>query len=368
MKKFRYNNLFVFSSLQFIGHIEDYFVEHTEKLVVHIVMPRVKNKYNLARFYRKGKLIEEKKLWSTENIFLYYASWYIQHIYLLFRYFSKQEKFFVMSYSPLVFFFISIQQLFRNITPVFFIGDYCPAKTPAIRLFEWLKKYYHDNVLYACYLSDTINKIMNGKVVDTKNRKTVLWGVIPKKHTPLLTENGMFRLLFVGLIKDSQGLEFFYKFLKTNKNCFINVLGICNDALFLNHMQLIKAYGIEKQVYFPNKFFLDWEIEKIASTCHVGVALYDIGKDTMTYYTEPGKVKVYTEYGLPIIMSNTSAIAPFIKQFHAGEIVDRNEKSVAEVIKKIKDNYEYYTQGVKKFNAYFYYETYYSKKFTFLES
>src|SRR5258708_987465 len=40
----RYKNIFMYSSLQFCGNIEEYFSKHTEKLVVFITMPRLKNK------------------------------------------------------------------------------------------------------------------------------------------------------------------------------------------------------------------------------------------------------------------------------------------------------------------------------------
>jgi len=364
---FRYKNLFIFSSLQFIGNIEEYFVHHTEKLVVHIIMPRTNNKYNIVRLYSKGKLVNEKEMWSTQNIFLYYGSWYLQHLYIIFHYFRREEKFYVMSFMPLNFFFGSLQKIFRpQMQFVFFIADFCPAKTISIILFERVKKYYHDHLLYACYLSDILNKIMNGKVVKTKNRKTVMWGVKPKAIRR--SANGeKFELLFVGLIKDSQGLEFFYEFLHHNKNCHINILGVCDEVLYAKHQKIIAKYNIREQVYFPNKFFSDTEVVEVSKKCHAGIALYDIGKKHMTYYTEPGKVKFYAELGLPIIMSNVSATAVYVEKFHAGEIVKRDMQSIITAIKKIKKNYASYIAGLKIFNKYFYYENYYRDKFSFLE-
>lgn len=367
IKQFRYKNLFAFSSLQFIGNIEEYFVKHTEKLVIHIVMPRTKNRNNIVRLYKNGLLIEERNLWSTQNIFLYYLSWYLQHWYILLHYFNRDEKFFVMSYMPVSFFLGSIQKFFRDISYVFFIGDYCPAKTLPIVIFERIKKYYHDHVPYVCYLSDMINEIMNGKVINTKTHKTVMWGVNPK-HIKRKLVLSRFNLLFVGLIKDSQGLEFFYEFLKNHPKYFINILGVCNDKLYLTHKKIINKYKIQKQVYFPNRFFSDAEVEKISQKCNAGVALYDIGKGNMTYYTEPGKVKYYAELGLPIIMSNTSSITSYITKFKAGEIIERDTGSLENTLEIIRRNYEKYSIGLKKFNKYFYYNDYYEKKFEFLEN
>lgn len=367
MIKFRYKSLYIFSNLQYCGNLEEYFSKHTEKLVAHIVLPRLRNSYNIVRLYKKGKLVEEKKLWCNENIFLYFSAWFFQHIYIISRYFSPGEKFFTITFMPLIFFGATIQKLFRNIYFVFFIGDYCPAPNFSIRLYEWIKKYYHDRIPYICYLSDTLNKRMNNdKIIRNKNRRTVMWGVKPR-HIQRSFPKETFSMLFVGLIKPSQGLEFFYRFLQKNKNCSIKILGVCDEKLYKTHQNLFKKYTIAQQVYFPNKFFLDEEVTEISRECHVGVALYDTGKEHMIYYTEPGKVKLYTELGLPVIMSNVSSIVPYIKKFKAGEIVERNEESVLKAITKIKTQYKEYVLGVKRFNEHFFYETYYKSAFRFLE-
>ena len=65
---FIYKNIFLQSSFQFIGNTLEYFIEHTEKLVVFIVMPRVKNRDNVTRLYSYGKLINEESFILSENI------------------------------------------------------------------------------------------------------------------------------------------------------------------------------------------------------------------------------------------------------------------------------------------------------------
>lgn len=60
--KFLYKNIFMYASLQFCGNIEEYFSKHTEKLLVFIAMPRLKNKFNLLRIYEKENLIPENLL------------------------------------------------------------------------------------------------------------------------------------------------------------------------------------------------------------------------------------------------------------------------------------------------------------------
>ena len=179
-KKYRYKNLFLYSSLQFIGNIEEYFVGNTEKIVAFIIMPRLKHNYNLIRLYKKGELIEEKKVRFSENVILYYLLWYCYQIFFLMRYFSRNEKVFIITFHPISFFGMSLQKMLRRIEYVYWIGDYFPPVNLSLRLFEKLKKHYHDKILYGCYLSDRINKKLNGKILNTPYRRTIMWGVDAK--------------------------------------------------------------------------------------------------------------------------------------------------------------------------------------------
>ncbi len=366
---FRYKNIFMYASLQFCGHIEEYFAAHTEKLVVYIVMPRLKNRGNLVRVYKSGKLVEEKKVWSSDNIFLYYLFWLWQYWKFILVYFGRKEQFVVLSGHPISFFGMSLQKFLRpNIRFAYWIGDYFPPVNLSLRLFEKLKKYYHDRVSYTYYLSDTINNIFNeGNVVDNERKKTVMWGV-----KPIITRKrdvkGRLNILFVGLVKEGQGIEVLLAFLAKHPDYTLNIIGICRDELFGNYQALIGQYGIGDHVFFPNKFYSDTELARVAKDCHVGIALYDIGKLNATYYTDPGKVKTYAELGLPIVMSNTSALVPYVKRFRCGEVVEFNKENLERSLLRIKKNYTQYQEGLSRFNKYFDYNTYYRQRFTTLEN
>ena len=99
---------------------------------------------------------------------------------------------------------------------------------------------------------------------------------------------------------------------------------------------------------------------------HVGVALYEKGSTSSTYYTDPGKVKTYVDLGLPVIMTNMSAIAPYIQKFHAGEVIEEaSDLHIA--VEKIKKDYDRYQTGLRSFAKYFDYEKYYKQSFVALE-
>jgi hypothetical protein len=362
---FLYKNIFLYASLQFCGNIEEYFKNHTKNLVVFIIMPRVKNKFNIIRHYQEGILVKENKVLSSENIFLYYYLWYTQYLRALLYYFPRQDSVAVITFHPLTFLFMIFQKMLRRIEFVYWIGDYFPGINLPLKLYERLKKHYHTHITYACYLSSKINEKMNGSVVKTVNRKTVMWGVKPKfiKRRPMKNQ---LQILFVGLVKPSQGIESILYFLKTHKDYNIKILGICEAKFYKKLKDDIKKYGITKQVYFPNKFLSDKELEKESQDCHVAVALYDVSPLNATYYADPGKVKSYAEHGLPIVMSNISDSATYIKRFKCGEVIDSIDELEKAFI-KIKKNYAVYQNGLEKFNSYFNYESYYKKSFLFLE-
>lgn len=366
MGKFRYKNILLYTSHQWCGNIEEYFSQNSERLLAFLLMPRVQNKDNVLRIYEQGKLIEEKNINLSENIFLYYLLWYIHYIKAIFTSVSRNERIIVISFHPYPLFFMTFQKFFRKLTFVYWIADYFPPINFILRLFEKLKSYYHKNIDYACYLGDGVNNIMNGKIMTTDRKRTIIWGVKPKniKRNFIKTKH---TILFVGVVRSTVGLEIAYEFLKANKTYNLKVIGVCDEALYKRQKAMIENYGISKQVYFPNRFFFDDELNEISKECFVGIALYSIDNTSTIYYADPGKVKAYTEMGLPVVMTKTSSIAPYIKKFKAGEVIDRDVTSLERAVRNIQGNYKLYTDGVTKFNRYFYFEEYYRKGFKFLE-
>ncbi len=367
MKQFIYKNIFMYSSLQFCGHIEEYFAHHTKKLIVYIVMPRLKNKFNLLRVYKNGKMVEEKRVWSSENVVLYYLSWYVHYLYFIFTCFSAKEHFFVISNHPISFIGMTFQRLFRKITYVYWIGDYFPPVNKYLYWFEKLKTFYHERVSFRYYLSDGINKKINGRIRKDATHRTIMWGVKQKairRNAPKHQVN----LLFVGLIKQGQGLEKLFAFLRTHKEYSLKIIGICGDALFSEYQTSIANNGIQKQVFFPNMFYSDDQLTQLTKSCHIGIALYDISPLSSAYYTDPGKVKSYTEVNLPVIMSNISSIASYIQKYHAGEVIDQKSESLIDAIEQIRKDYLKYMRGVELFNKHFFFDSYYNKSFVALAS
>ncbi len=365
-KQFCYKNIILYTSHQWCGNTEKYFAKHTEKFFAVLLMPRVQNKDNLLRIYHFGKIVDEIPFQLSENIFLFYLRWYIHYIWMLYKYFTKGEKIYVINFHPYMFFGGSIQKLFRNVEFVFWIADYFPPINKVLVWFEKMKKYYHDRIRHACYLGDGVNKKMNGKVMKTQLRQTIMWGVDPKKMSRELSKI-KYTLLYVGVVRPNVGLDIVFQFLHVHKEYKLKVIGICDAITFRHYMKMIKELGISNQVYFPNRFFFENELNKLSKECLLGLALYNTSSTSTIYYADPGKTKAYAEMQLPVVMSKTSSVMPYIMRFHAGEVIDRTPEALYEAVKKITRNYDSYLKGLNKFNSFFYYDTYYKKRFRFLE-
>jgi len=362
-----YKRIFSYGSLQFCGHIEEYLVSHTQDLLVYIVQPRVGATHNLLRRYRAGALVEERPVRSSQNVFLYYALWFVNHVRFLFSFCPRGQPTIVFGGHPIVFFGMGLFRLLRPLRYVYWVGDYFPSRHPVIRAFEWLKRYDLRRVDFAYYLTDAINRVMNGgQVVDTPTRRTLMWGLKPYARKPV-PQMSPFVLLVVGLIRPGQGIERLIESLRDHPTYRLSIIGVCQPAFFDALQELLDAVGVRARVFFPNRFYSEDELLAVARTAHVGLALYDISADNFTHYADPGKVKAYAEMHLPVVMTRISDIAPYVERFGSGVVIDRLDE-LDEALERIRSNYASCQEGVARFLAHFDYERYYRSAFSCLEN
>lgn len=362
-----YKRIFSYGSLQFCGHIEEYFVAHTEDLLVYIVQPRVGASHNLLRRYHAGVLIEERPVRSSQNVVAYYVLWFANHIRFLLSFCPRNQTTIIFGGHPVVFFGMGLLRRLRPLRYAYWVGDYFPSRHPVIRVFEWLKRHYLRRVDYAFYLTDAINRVMNGGVLAAApGRRTLMWGLKPCPVTPVPPMEP-FTLLVVGLIRPGQGVERLLEFLQGHPAYRLSVIGVCQPAFFETLQGLIDELGVRERVFMPNRFYAEEELLAVARTAHVGLALYDTSSDNFTHYADPGKVKAYVEMHLPILMTRVSDIVPYVERFGCGEVVDCFD-GVEAALCRIRDNYGRYQEGVARFLAYFEYERYYQMAFNPMEN
>jgi glycosyltransferase involved in cell wall biosynthesis len=362
---FRYRRIFTYGSSQFCGHIEAYWAAHTEDLLVYVVEPRIARHQNVMRIYHRGHQVSEYRVRSSQTIIGYYAWWYLNHLIALLRFSHHPGRTYVVGSHPIAFLGMSLIKWLRPVVYAYWIGDYFPSTDFVCRCFERVKKWYHDRVTYTFYLSDAIHRVMNGKVVDTPSRRTVMWGLRPYPAMPV-PPLSPFHLLFVGLIRPGQGLETLFHFLEQHNEYRLSLIGV-GQASYVSEIQsLLLRSGLTDRVFFPNRFYSEADLLAVARQSHVGIALYDTSADNFTHYADPGKVKAYAEMHLPVVMTRVSGIVPYVERFGSGEVIgDAGELQMA--LEKIRRDYPRYQAGLRRFIAYFEHERYYRDAFAVLE-
>lgn len=366
MKKFRYESVFANASYQFCGHVDEYLIANTRHLGLYYTETRFGRKKHCLRLYEEGRLVSEKEMYSVHNIFLYYFLFFYYHNVELWRFAARQKgRTIVVNGHPVTLFGFSFQKLFHKLTYVYWIGDYFPSKSLVIRAFERVKKLYHGRVDFRCYLSDSINRVMNGRICSEPWRRTISWGL--RLYPGCEADRGDSRqLLFVGLLRNGQGIDKILDFIAANREYRLAIIGEAAADYDREVQRFIDERRVGDRVFFPNRFYSQEELLVEAKRSFAGIALYDLSADNFTHYADPGKVKAYVEMGLPVIMSRISDVVKKIEEFRAGEIVDSAE-GVGEAARKIMANGADYRKGVLAMAAYFDYDRYYGESFAALE-
>ena len=361
--------MFALASLQFCGHIDEYLIENTRRLCLMYVLPRFGEQKQVIRRYEEGRLVEERILSSSQNIFRYYWLWFWHHNRELLRFTrGSKETTLVFAGHPVCFFAMALMKMLRRVSYLYWIGDYFPDKSLVIRAFERLKRFYHDRVPFTYYLSDVINRKLNvGTLRDEPAHRTLMWGMrrfpMPDAGEAMAKSK---RLLFVGLVRDGQGIENVLDFLAGNPDFTLSIVGVAANGYEETVGRMIAERQLSDRVYFPNRFHSQNELLEIAGKSLAGLALYSLGEENFTHYADPGKVKAYLEMNLPVVMTRISEVVPFIEKFRAGVVVDGME-DVGAAVRKIADDYPAYGEGVRRFNEHFEYTRLYAEAFKPME-
>ncbi len=166
---------------------------------------------------------------------------------------------------------------------------------------------------------------------------------------------------FIGVIREKQGMELVFEYLKASSNVSFEVIG--DGYSLLHYKELAKKYNIQNKVTFYG--FVE-DINSIIRKWDIGLALYKNSKDNVSKYCEPVKIKNYLEHGMPVITTKTTYFANVLAHYHAGVVISEDPKKLHDAIVKIKKNYKTYKKGVKNIQAAYEYKKMYDSFFSFL--
>lgn len=152
------------------------------------------------------------------------------------------------------------------------------------------------------------------------------------------------RLLYTGRMAESKIIPLSYPpeyfIFRKNESNKIAFVGLEPYGLELLH-ESYDFVWLGKDKLLP----INELIEEL-SKCGIGLSLWE--EDGNNYYGDPGKTKLYSACGLPVITTKNTAYAKIIEETQAGIVIGYTRTELSMAIDKIMSNYRFYKTNVLK--------------------
>ncbi len=244
---------------------------------------------------------------------------------------------------------IMLRRLFRVKKAVYYVIDYNPYRFKnrlMNRIYHWIDQYCVRNADQTWNLSPRMESARKEYFgFSGGNQNVVPIGIwfdrIKRRDIPEIARH---TLVFMGHILEKQGIQYVL-------SAIPDIIREIPDFKFLvlgggEYLSTLKAQGealrIMDHIEFTGYVERHEDIEDILSHCGVAVALYEQfdsdGHLSFTYFSDPGKVKVYLACGLPVLISDVAHIARDIETSQCGIVIDVDPRTIAKAtISLMKD-------------------------------
>lgn len=144
-------------------------------------------------------------------------------------------------------------------------------------------------------------------------------------------------VLFIGNLQKHQGLDLFLDvmpgLLKKIPDLSLHVIG--SGIHEENLKRKVKDLNLGNQVTFYGFVQCEDKIKEIFSSCSLGIALYNAQEAGFTRLSDPGKIKDYLSYGLPVLTTAVPQFSEEILRRKAGWVVGYERASLRERLLEI---------------------------------
>lgn len=368
-----------FSQYDNTGRVLDY-LRQQFRTVLHFSFDhlRLKNgrKINLLTIYRNGKWVTVRKLYSfrVSSFFMFYSLPIVAILMIIQTIYHSSQL--TKKLDPPIFFTVNaypaligiILKKLGIVTRVFYwVWDYYPLKYPDWRMkmirymylaFDTVAIRFADSLIFPnrrqLALRNKITRIRNHyKIIPLGGSKPIRF------HTRVSNIIG-----FMGMLKDSQGVELLLKnltiILNANPHMTIEIIGSGPEEYL--YKNLAKDFGDRVNFY---GFIEDQNrIDKIIRRWFVGLAVYRPVPSNESYYGDPSKIKVYLSQGVPIITTNVTDYGALAKKYSFGITIAYSGKQLLAAIRTIYKNQKMYRKQALSYAETFYYKRLYKNLLT----
>lgn len=349
------------SKIAIVGHVyatgpghelEKYLKSRVNSLIfVGHPFPHCLDRRSFYRWYKKGKLIRERK--APSFLLPGVLSYLKDIVYTLFWISFSTRYDFYFGVNNLNAFCGLILKRFRRVKKViFYTIDYIPKRfnnRGLNKIYHFVDSYCVKRSDYVWNLSSMMIKEREKKGISQKYREKQLTVPIGanlsvKKVPP--DANGKCRIAFMGHLREGQGVELLIGSLPEliKKIPEIRLILIGGGPLETGLRKRVEELNLADYVEFTGFIKDHSEVQDRLSECSIGIAPYVDDEETYTRYTDPGKPKAYLAAGLPVVITKVPQIAYEIERWKAGIAINYERKELIEAIVKILKNGNLYRE------------------------
>lgn len=235
---------------------------------------------------------------------------------------------------------------------IFWVWDYYPPKHKSrmVTFMRWMYWYFDKE---ASKDSDRVVYV-NERTVHVRKRLHVLHDahkslIVPVGTDPHVTSKrkNRFTLVFLGVLKQSQGLDLFFKSLpylsRYKSRLSLHIIGGGPDESYYRRI----AAASDIPVYFHGYQPSELQVDRILASCGIGIAPYVPDPSNVSYWGDPSKIKRYLSAGIPVITTNVFEFATYIRESGCGIVIPYTPAGFAGALQKILARYPQYCRAAR---------------------
>lgn len=333
----------------------NFLLDKTKKIIfIGNPFPNSPFKETIIESYENGRLVKDERvpIWKGPEI-LQYLNHILITYWLLLKVRLRYDL--CIAHENLSFFILYPLRLLGIINRlVYYSVDYVPQRFSNLLL----NKIYHFLDRFACKHSD-LNWVMVKEQIEIRRRN----GITKKDSSPFalapvgynfklinikpVDSIDFYNIVFAGALLENSGphlgilaLPYLYK--KFPKIHYT----IVGRGIFEGELKkLVKDLRLEKKVKFTGYIEKFADLTAILSRASIGLAPFVPNPNSLSYFSDPSKIKLYLVCGLPVITTKVTTIAPLIQKTNAGIVIEYDAKSMSEAI-------EYLLNDRKRYESY----------------
>jgi glycosyltransferase involved in cell wall biosynthesis len=318
---------------------------------------------------RFKKFINNQEVLNFESVIKFNSPMLLSYIkdlivgFIYGLYYLKNTELFIATNNLLSFIGIVFKKLGYVKSVTYVIIDYSPTRFSNLILNSLY--YYLDK--FALYNSDTVFSLNEEMILSRiKDRnldaKKINFFLTPIGNNSSKREESDYHLydentiVYFGDILKGKGVNLFVpimeSLIKKGYKCLKFMVIGGGDLSYLK--KEIEKASLGENFVITGRIDSHLEIEKLLLGSSIALAPYLIEDiNSISFYSDPGKVKNYLGCGLPVVITPVPPIYKTIKKEKAGIVTDYNAEEIAEAIIEIHKNLNIYRKNAKELGKYF---------------